>query len=248
MTRWSVTAGDCLKLMAEMPPASVDLIVTDPPYGIEYESNGGPRSADADIRQRTKVIGDGAVDPQWFRACFRALKENTAAYFFSCFDSFTDFRSGIIDAGFTVKTTLIWNKGNCGMGDLTGDYGNQTELCLYAVKGRRSLSGSRDRNILEFQRPCDAARIHPTQKPTDMLRYLIRKSSEKGQLVMDPFSGSGSTGVAALMEGRDFIGYEIREDYALASRQRIAAADQGGDQLDLFSTTTAIGPLSSEKQ
>lgn len=219
---YTIIQGDCLEVMPQLPVDKIPLVITDPPYGIEYVSAGGPRATDPNIKERTRIIGDAAVDPRWFLDIYRLLKPNGAMYVFGCFKSYSAFEVAIKQAGFALKTTLVWDKGNCGMGDLEGDYGNQTELVMFGVKGRHLLNGRRDRNILSYQRPSDAHRLHPTQKPVDLIEYLIRKSSNKGDLIVDPFAGSGSTLVAAKATHRHFFGCDINPDYVRMAEERLS--------------------------
>lgn len=216
--------GDCLDIMKSIPDNSIDLIVTDPPYGIEYSSNGGPRvskSRKKQISQETKIRNDAYVNPVWFQQMHRVLKPKSAIYVFCNFDSINAMKQYMINNEFTIKTTLIWDKGNCGMGDLKGDYGNQVELILYGTKGRHILNGGRDRNILKYQRPADAYRLHPTQKPKDLLTFLINKSSYQKSLILDPFIGSGSTAVACINADRYFIGIELDDNYYKVACERV---------------------------
>jgi len=218
----TIVEGDCLDVMAEMSYDMIPLVITDPPYGIDYVSAGGPRATDPNIKQRTRITGDSMIDPQWFAAIYPLLKSSGAMYVFTCFKSYSEFEAAIKQAGFVMKTTLVWDKGNCGMGDLKGDYGNQTELVMFGTKGRHLLNGRRDRNILPYQRPSDAHRLHPTQKPVSLIKYLIRKSSYKGDLIVDPFAGSGSTFVAAKELGRHYFGCDIDSECVAMTEKRLS--------------------------
>lgn len=221
-----IVCGDCKEILAGLDDNSIDLIVTDPPYGIDYVSAGGPRATDPNIKQRTQIVGDTFVDPQWFTSMYRVLKPNSAIYVFCCFRTYAIFEKAIKEAGFDLKTTLVWDKGNCGMGDLKGDYGNQTELIIYATKGRHILNGGRDRNILHYQRPADAYRLHPMQKPVDLIEYLISKSSQESDLVLDPFAGVCTVGKAAKALGRNYLMIEINEKWCGIGKQGINAVQE----------------------
>jgi site-specific DNA-methyltransferase (adenine-specific) len=109
---------------------------------------------------------------------------------------------------FTVKSCLIWMKQNHGSGDLQADYSPQYEMIIFATKGSRPLRGKRASNVLHFDRVSSAFRMHPAQKPVDLLRFLIEKSTVPGEIVLDPFAGVGSTGVACKI---DMLGQQ--EDY-----------------------------------
>jgi len=215
--------GDCLEIMPTLGERSIDLIVTDPPYGTSYSSQGGPRvskNRKSTISNETQIMGDDFVNPKWFSYFYKVLNDGSAFYGFCNFKSYSDFESKIKNI-FRMKTPLVWDKGNCGMGDLKGDYGNQIELIIYAVKGRHILNGNRDRNLLSFQRPADAYRLHPMEKPVDLLSYLISKSSKEDDIILDPFMGSGSTGEAAIKLGRRFIGIEKDLKYFKVAYERL---------------------------
>jgi len=216
--------GDCLDILPTLEDGSVDVVITDPPYGISYSSQGGPRVKDPNIVKRTQICGDIEFNPEWIVQTQRPLRLGSAIYVFCCWDSYTETVSAIVAAGLKNKTTLVWDKGNCGMGDLSGDYGNQTELVVFAHKGRHILNGNRDRNILSFQRPADVNRLHPTQKPIALIAWLIEKSTSMEAVVLDPFMGSGTTGVACVNTGRSFIGIEINKEYFDLAKNRIELA------------------------
>lgn len=105
------------------------------------------------------------------------------------------------------------------MGDLFGDYAPKYEMIIYATKGKRDLRNGRDSNILKFNKTKNEN--HPTEKPVDLLEYLIVKSSEPGEVVIDFTMGSGSTGVAAKQKGRQFIGFELSEKYFKTAQERL---------------------------
>lgn len=213
--RMKLIHGDCLKELKNIPDASVDLLLTDPPYGMSYQSSWR-------TDKFNKIAGDDDVSwfPEFAAECFRVLKDNTHAYIFCNDYAISDFRRHLEQAGFKLKRTLVWVKNNHTSGDLYGDYGNKTEFVLFAHKGRRTLNGKRDTNVLLFDRV--ASTVHPTQKPPLLCEYLIAKSTQPGELVLDPFLGSGTTAIAAKSTGRNFIGIEREAEYVEIARARIA--------------------------
>lgn len=92
-------------------------------------------------------------------------------------------------------------------------------MIIFIQKGRRLINGKRDPNILKFNRTGN--KLHPTQKPVDLLEYLISKFSDEGETILDMFAGSGSTGVAAVNLNRNFIGIELDEEYFKIASDRI---------------------------
>jgi DNA modification methylase len=209
----TIAQADCLSILPQLPAESVDLLLTDPPYGMRYRSRTGSRP----------IVGD--ADLSWFRAfireAYRVLRPNTHAYIFCNEHGLATFRAEMAAAGFKVKRLLVWVKDQHTAGDLGGDYANRTEYLLFGHKGRRLLKGHRDTNVLSFKR-AGRKREHPTEKPEDMLRYLIAKSSAPGELVLDPFAGSGTTCKAAKDLGRRYLGIEIDPKYGEIARRRVA--------------------------
>lgn len=212
--------GDCLEIMKSMPDKSVDLVLTDPPYGMNYQS--ARRIATPKFE---KISNDLDIDwfPTFAEQCFRVMKDDSHIYLF-CNDYYiSDFRRGLELFGFTAKRTLVWVKNNHTSGDLFGDYGNKTEFITYAQKGRRHLNGKRNTNVLEFDRVSKLE--HPTQKPVDINEFLLSKSSVIGDTVFDPFMGSGTTGVACKNLNRNFIGIEKDDKYFEIAKKRIESVE-----------------------
>ena len=217
----TVVVADCIEHMRSMDAESVDAVITDPPYGMAYRSNWRVAT-----RQFSAIEQDEDFDAEWtarwMGECFRLLKPDAHLYAFCSDHHLGGFRDAAAEVGFTVKRTLVWVKDAWTSGDLTGDYGHRTEFVMFAHKGRRDLSGGREGNVLEVKRVAPQHLQHPTQKPTGVLRPLIQKSTLPGELVLDPFCGSGSTGVACLEEGRRFLGIEADAQYAQIARERLA--------------------------
>lgn len=202
--------------MKTMADKSIDLVLTDPPYGMDYQSSWRTDKYD-------KIEGDSDLFwfPDFAREAYRLLKDDSHIYIFCNDYAVSDFRRELESAGFQNKRTLVWVKNNHTSGDLEGDYGNKTEFILYAHKGRRLLNGNRETNVLEFSRV--ATDLHPTQKPTDLFEYLIGKSTNVGDIVLDPFSGSCTTCAAAKSLNRNYICIEKEERYANICSSRLAA-------------------------
>jgi len=212
IVKYPIVFGDCLKFMAKMPKNSVDLLITDPPYGINFQS--GHRN-----KKWRKIANDNNLLwlTEFSAKVRRVLKPGAHAYIFCSHHHGYAFRQ-IIGAYLPYKNKLIWKKNNTGMGDIEGDYAPQYEEILFFSNGEKKLNGRRDSNILEFVRTQNE--LHPTQKPVDLIRFLIRKSTDKGDLVFDPFLGSGTTAIAAHQEKREFIGIELDEVHFKTAKKR----------------------------
>lgn len=214
--------GDCTLYNAdsrEVLPliAAVDLVVTDPPYGIAYVTAFRHVSDAPAMLQNDDVAPIDTVAPM-----MRALKDTGAIYLCTRYDVSEPWRMAIAAAGGTLKTAIVWDKTNHTAGDLEGDYGAQTELILFAHKGRHKLRDGRDVNLWRIPRPTFGS--HPTPKPVDLMGRAIRNSSDRGQTVLDPYMGEGPTGVACVKLGRKFIGIEIEPKYFDTACRRIEAA------------------------
>jgi site-specific DNA-methyltransferase (adenine-specific) len=209
---------DCLEFMKSMPDNSVDLIVTDPPYGMSFQSNYR-------LVRHKKIENDSSLDwlSDFILYCFRVLKDNSHLYFFCSFHNVDVFKQSA-EKYFKVKNMLIWEKNNTGMGDLAGDFAPKYELILFCVKGNRILNGKRDSNILKFKKTGNE--LHPTQKPIELMEFLIKKSSSESDIVFDPFIGSGTTAVACLNTNRKFLGCEIDKEYFDIAEKRIKATEK----------------------
>ena len=167
--------GDCLEILKHLPAGSADLILTDPPYGMNYRPRTfGPILFDTTTEWFGGFIGEA----------YRVLKPDRHIYIFTNDYSIGSFRVQMASAGFTLKRTLVWVKDQHTRGDLQGDYANRTEFILFAHKGRRTLTGKRESNVLLFPRV--VKRCHPTEKPHALMRFLIEKSTLPGELVLDP--------------------------------------------------------------
>lgn len=214
----TIYLGDCADIQPEC-----DLLVTDPPYGQEFVSNraGG---------QWGMLIGDDDKESVESRllTSLKGLRRGRHVYIFSG-------RLDLSALPICGVTELIWDKSIIGMGDLTSPWGPQHEKIVFATyeiskanreKGMGNLSARlRKGSILRSLRPHSGrVKNHPTEKPTDILRQLIESSSVMGETVYDPFAGSGSTLVAAILEGRKAIGCEIDERYCETAARRIEAA------------------------
>lgn len=211
-----VIQGDCLEFMKTLPDKCIDLVLTDPPYGMDYQSSWR-------TDKYAKIEGD--VDVSWFptfaKEIYRLLKDDSHVYIFCNDYAISTFRDELAKVGFTNKRTLVWVKNNHTSGDLEGDYGNKTEFVLFAHKGRKELNGKRETNVLSYSRA--ATELHPTQKPTDLFQFLISKSTKEGDVVLDPYSGSCTTAIAAKELGRNYICVEKDGDYVKVCNLRISS-------------------------
>ncbi|MBZ0264484.1 site-specific DNA-methyltransferase [bacterium] len=223
--------GDNMITMKQMPDETVDLFLTDPPYNINYRSH---RRKKQPKFKHLHNDNNGNWIPDFVKEAYRVLKDDRHIYCFCRHDTYPEFVDAFLDAGFKLKRTLIWVKNNHGSGDLKGDYAPQDEWIIYAHKGRRPLNGKRTSNILTFSKLHSTKMVHSTEKPVKLLKFLIGKSTYEGELVMDPFAGSGSTMHAAIEMQRSYCVIELSEEYYFTTEERKRDLNQTGFEDSLY--------------
>ena len=211
--------GDCLEVMKDIPDNSIDLIVTDPPYLINYKTKYR-KNKEHKFCSTIKNDNNYMLIKKYIKECYRIMKNNTAMYIFCSFDK-VDFFKQELELYFKVKNMIVWVKNNHTAGDLEAQFGKKYELILLVNKGRAKFNGKRLTDVWEFNRVVDNAQIHQNQKPLDLLKQCIEKHSKVNDIVFDGFMGSGSTGVACLNLSRQFIGIELDEYYFKIAKERI---------------------------
>ena len=215
----TIIQGDCLQVMRQLATGSIDAIITDPPYGISYHATRRKDKA----RWFPKIANDTAPFIWWLHEAARVLKPYGALLCFTRYDTEEAFRFAICLAGLQPKTQMIWDKGVHGVGDCLGDIGLRHENIIFAVKGRFRFPGGRPVSVVRVQRLSSPKLMHPNEKPVELLQNLVEAVTKRGDLVLDPFLGSGTTAVAAKMADRRFIGIELDPAYARAAKARVAA-------------------------
>ena len=190
---------DCMEAMKEMGDKSVDLIITDPPYGMNFVSNHR--------KDKYKpIVGDSSF-PIWIFKEFERIARN-GIYVFCRWDNLLDLP--------TPKSFLCWVKNNWSMGDLLHEHGRQWEgICFYPKENHEFIKRIPD--VIQIKRTGNE--LHPTEKPVCLISILIQANVCNN--VFDPFMGSGTTGIAAHDNGKDFIGCEIDKEYYDAACRRL---------------------------
>ena len=184
----------------------MNLIITDPPYDTMVKPGIKMKNKNPKTMTRFKQWFD-VVSINYFKHIipefYRILKINSHCYIFCDSDTMPELIKIGEHAGFKFWKPLVWDKVNFGMGY---HYRAQYEFILFFEKGKRKLNSFSIPDILKCKRIIGK---YPTEKPIDLLKVLISQSSERNETVFDPFMGSGSTGVAALDLGRNFVGNDI---------------------------------------
>lgn len=210
---FSIEQFDAVEWLQKQAPGAIDLIITDPPY----ESLEKHRAKGTTTRLVTEWfdIFRNERFPALFAAAYASLAKNAHMYMI-CDEETADVVKPMgRAAGFTFWKSIVWDKMKMGMGY---HYRNQHEFVLFFEKGKRKLNNLRIPSVLRFG---SVRGGYPTEKPDELLRVLVGQSSVPGELVADPFVGSGSTGRAARIMGRRFAGCDISAKAVELSRGRL---------------------------
>jgi len=229
--------GDCTQVMPALEP--VDAVVTDPPYLVSkggFASNlqleGGFGGWMKDYGNSGDIVKCDLAFTDWAGVVYDALPDRSHAYFMTNGRNIKDMQGALENSGFKLHTLLVWDK----RAALPNKYyQNVTEFCLFMYKGKAfTIKDPSSKNLVSlFQR--DESE-HPTEKPKELMALWIKNSSDVGQTILDPFMGSGTTGVACVKTGRKFIGIELDRKYFDIACQRVQDAYK---QPDMFVTPPA---------
>ena len=222
----TVICGDAREVLPTLGKESIDCIATDPPYGVDWQSNTRKTKfcrieGDATVTQASGLLA--AVTPE----LVRVLRRTRHIYTFGL---------ALSHPLLPVKADLIWDKGRMGSGDLSCPWGPSHEPIFFHVraadktnadKGAGGLTARLRRGSIIRVKRLSAMQVkrHPTEKPVELMQHLVESSSLRGEVILDPFAGSGSTGVAAVLTGRRCILVERDPAYAALCVERLVRAE-----------------------
>lgn len=232
----NIYQGDCLELMKEIPDKSIDLILTDPPYGINYYS-----------RQK-KIKWDRFKNDdnlKWVKKSFielnRILKDNSHVYIFSGY-KFIDIFLNEFKKEFSFKNIIVIPTRHSGGVINDGHFRHSYEMVLYGHKGTRKFNKMRKHTVkrpndprqknkylqlypdllsMFYANEFNLKQLHPTQKDLNCIKHFIELSSNPNDIILDPFLGSGTTCVAAKLLNRHYLGFELESNYIDIARKRL---------------------------
>ncbi|MDQ6866903.1 MAG: DNA methyltransferase [Pseudomonadota bacterium] len=206
-----IVQGDSVQVLKAFPSKSVDLVVTDPPYLVNYRDRSG--------RTIKNDNGGSAGVLAVFSDAYRVLKPNSFCVCFYGWNRVDEFFSAWRRAGFRPVGHIVWQKNYASS---TGFLQSRHEQAYLLIKGNPDRPGKPIADVRAWEYTGNKA--HPTEKAVSILTPLIQAFSKRGDLVLDPFSGSGSTAVAAALSGRRYIGIELEDRYCRHARTRLAGA------------------------
>mgnify|MGYP003634702583 CR=1 FL=1 len=215
-TNQKIIEGDSRQVLKTLDKKSFDLLLSDPPYGMDFKSGWNIK----DKIQNDKIEDTVKLFEEVLKESVPLLKDDAHFYLFGNINYMNEIKP-IIEKYLTLKNVLIWDRQIIGMGDLK-TYGNSYDVVYFGYNKKwKDLNGTRDRDILNFQRVDPSKNIHPTEKPLDMLQYLIKKSSKENDKILEPFAGGGSTLLACKNTNRKATGIEIENKYVELIKERI---------------------------
>jgi len=227
----TIHRGDCYGLLPQLPDASVDLILTDPPYNIGPYSTGNMRFGWRPNINNDLAEWDRDFDPAELKGQLLRVLKPTGNLFAFCSYNMLGRWHEQFDPVFDTFQFFVWHKSNPVPKVRRQGFLNSCELivCMWN-KGHTWNFGRQNQMHNFFEAPIcmSPERLkepkHPTQKPVRLLKHLVGIASNPGDLVLDPFMGVGSTGVAAIESGRRFVGMELDPSYFDAARRRLDSA------------------------
>lgn len=203
--------GDCLEVMKTIPDNSVDLVLTDIPYGEVNRKSSGLRKLDKGCADLVSFDMDKMLN-HIIRVC------KGSVYIFCGIEQVSKIKRTLVDNKFSVRL-IVWEKTNPSPMNGNRIWLSGVECCVYGKVPKATFNGHCRNTVLRF--PCGKSKIHPTQKPIGLFEDLIKVSSNENNIVLDPFMGSGTTGVACKNLNRNFIGIELDEKYFKIAKERI---------------------------
>lgn len=202
--------ADCLEILKEIPDKSIDFVITDPPYGMNYHSGyykyGNPHK---------EIVGDNKYPADIIPLLKRKARKGVFA--FCRWDNLKDVEQ--------PTSFIVWVKNNWSAGDLNKEFGRMWEGILFYALDDFSFN-KRMPDVIESKRIPSTELKHPTEKPVGILKKIIEFCTQPDDIILDPFAGSGSTLVAAAQLNRQYIGIEIDSMYVKICQSRLSQLQQ----------------------
>lgn len=230
--------GDCLELMKDIPDKSIDLIVTDPPYNVSRPNNfktlGSANRIGMDFGEWDKNFNLTS----YINDFSRILKENSSVVIFNAWENLKDIKEECEKNNIIIKRCLVLSKSNPAPFNKDRMFVNDVEFALWGVYSSKKKPTKWTFNRINKLEKCvmttsvQSSKLHPTMKDIKIINHLVNLLSNENDTVLDCFMGSGTTGVACVNTNRNFIGYELDENYFNIAERRINEAKS--IHLDLF--------------
>ena len=238
-TEHNVYFEDCVEGMKErLDDNSVDCVITDPPYGIDVDISGMKDMPSNETRKKGKVDNDNDLQAALelfsnvLQHADRTLVDGGHMYVFTSWKVYPEFTGVLKSQGWEIRNCIVWHKSmqQNSMAFGKTKYAYRHEFIIFATKGEPRKLDELEPDILEYDNAVHdetggKQAPHPTQKPINLISKLVKQSTSKGDTVLDPFMGSGTTAVAAIQNDRNYVGFELdAENYRSVIERRIGEA------------------------
>ena len=226
---------DCLEGLKQIPDNSIDLVVTDPPYkivqggcsnkAVTINACGGILNKhdgdNIELVKKGKIFNHNEIQfNEWLPEIYRVLKDNSHCYIMINGRNLAELQMEAEKVGFRFHNIIAWDKGNATPNKW---YMQRLEFILFLFKGEaKNINNMGTTTLLQVPNIKRGTKLHPTEKPTDLMKILIENSSKKNDIVLEPFAGCGSTLLACKETGRNFIGFELDKHYCELAEKRIS--------------------------
>lgn len=245
--------GDSFKLLKNIPQKSIDLIFADPPY---FLSGNGITCHSGHMVSVKKAIWDEEIDVNeklsfnrdWIKLCFNILKDNGTIWISGTYHNIYTIGVALEMENFKIINNITWKKTNPPPNISCRAFTHSTETILWAKKNlkkakhyfnyqlMKNINGDKQmKDVWEFSMTKPSEKKfgkHPTQKPLELLKRIILSSSNPGDIVLDPFNGSGTTGIASILHNRKYIGIDNVKEYLEISKNRYLDIVQGDNNYE----------------
>ncbi|MFX3625131.1 MAG: site-specific DNA-methyltransferase [Ectobacillus sp.] len=234
--------GDSSKLLKKIPEGSVDMIFADPPY---FLSNGGISCSSGKMVSVNKAKWDESkslkekhkFNIQWLKECKRILKKDGTVWISGTFHNIYSIGMALEELEFRILNNISWYKPNASPNLSCRFYTHSTETIIWASKSKKAKhtfnyqiikernGNKQKRDVWEIPVTPKSEKAHgkhPTQKPFKLLEEIVLASTNEGDIILDPFNGSGTTGIAALTWNRKYIGIDSEADYLELTQKRFS--------------------------
>jgi site-specific DNA-methyltransferase (adenine-specific) len=220
--------NDTIEVMKTLPDNSVDIIITDPPYGVIGTSDG--YNQEWDTFESESHFWEFTTE--WLNQCYRIMKDGAPMYIFFAQKRMFDLKNVLDKCNFTFKRMLIWHHPNLAR-PTRNMYIWTYDPIFYVIKGKKpnyfdaSFTQKENVDVFRYAKPQNwrngKKRLHPCEKPLELIKILITNSSQMGDMVVDPFGGSGTTAIASEELGRRWITMELDEEYCETIKTRFSS-------------------------
>ena len=230
MNNVELILGDVIEELKLVEDNLFDMAVIDPPYILNKTTGGISKTGLVDRWQgnikgsdRTASIRNDIKFEEWLPLVYKKMKNDSHCYIWTNDKNLADLQKEAEKVGFRLHNILIWKKNN-----VTPNrwYMKNCEFILFLYKGKaKPIKNKSSSQFLEYKNKSGKEKLHPTEKPVDLIKELILNSSEENDLVLDCFMGSGSTGVACIETNRRFFGVEIEKGYFEIAEKRMSGVN-----------------------